>query len=170
MYPVSISFVLSFNEIQIFEFTEKKECYISLHQQSIIKLLKKRNSKLPVTNRRRHIFHGTWTRLVRSLMIYSNPRSIIIDALIIPPPYLPPSPSQDDRFSPRIVARLKAVGFIRAKGNVAYDGEKAFSWGGKGVVSCQVCDVFLISFIDATGIRVSGWYILTFGDVVVVKL
>lgn len=68
----------------------------------------------------------------------------------------PPSPSQDDRFSPRIVARLKAVGFIRAKGNVAYDGEKAFSWGGKGVVSCQVCDVFLISFIDATGIRVSG--------------
>lgn len=87
-------------------------------------------------------------------MVYSNPRSIIIDALIILPPH--PPPPQDDRFSPRIVSRLKAVGFIRAKGNVAYNGEKAFSWGGKGVVSCQVYDVFLISFIDATGIRVSG--------------
>lgn len=165
MYSVSISFFLS---IQIFEFTEKKkECYISLHQQSIIKLLKKRNSKqLPVTNRRRHIFHGTWTRLSHGLLKPTFDYHRRVDH----PPSSPPPPPQDDRFSPRIVSRLKAVGFIRAKGNVAYNGEKAFSWGGKGVVSCQVYDVFLISFIDATGIRVSGWYILTFGDVVVVKL
>lgn len=75
----------------------------------------------------------------------------------------------------RIVARLKAVGSIWAKGNVAYNGKKAFSWekaekDGKGIVSCQVYDVFLISFIDVMGIHVSGWYILIFADMVVVKL
>lgn len=52
--------------------------------------------------------------------------------------------SQDDRFSPRtwrIVARLKAVGSIRAKGNVAYNGEKAFPGAEKRLfhVKCIRC-------------------------------
>lgn len=159
-----------------FRVHRKKEYYIFLHQQSIIKFLK-RNSKLFVTNRRRHIFHGIWTCL---FMVYSTHRasqyrSIIIDMLIILPLFLLLAGWSFFPRTWRIVARLKAVGSIWAKGNVAYNGEKTFSWekaekDGKGIVSCQVYDVFLISFIDVMGIHVSGWYILIFADMVVVKL
>lgn len=60
-------------------------------------------------------------------------------------------PSQDDRFpwECRVIARLKAAGFIRPKGNVAYNVKEVFSSDGKGlVVSSDVYDSFLISFID----------------------
>lgn len=88
----------------------------------------------------------------RSIPISRIPRSIIVDALMYP--------SQDDRFprERRVIARLKAAGFIRPKGNVAYKAKQAFSWGGKRfVVSCDVCDAFLISFIGTAVLRVPGW-------------
>lgn len=159
-----------------FRVHRKKEYYISLHQQSIIKFLK-RNSKLFVMNRRRHIFHGIWNVSSWFTQPIEHP-SIVRLSSTCWSSSLSFSFSQDDRFFPRmwrIVARLKAVGSIWAKGNVAYNGEKAFSWekaekDGKGIVSCQVYDVFLISFIDVMGIHVSGWYILIFTDMVVVKL
>lgn len=89
------SFLYSHQFISFFQWNlnfrvhRRKEYYISLHQQSIIKFLK-RNSKLFVTNRRRHIFHGIWTCL---FMVYSTHRasqyrSIIIDMLIILPLFL----------------------------------------------------------------------------------
>lgn len=80
------------------------------------------------------------------------PRSIIVDALMYP--------SQDDRFSweCRVIARLKAAGFIQPKGNVAYNAKEVFSSDGKGlVVSSDVYDSFLISFIDT-----DVWYL---GDI-----
>lgn len=169
----SHQFIFFFQWNLNFRVHRKKEYYISLHQQSIIKFLK-RNSKLFVMNRRRHIFHGIWTCL---FMVYSTHRasqyrSIIIDMLIILPLFLLLAGWS---FFPENVENCREIkgGWFHLSKRKRWT--KAFSWekaekDGKGIVSCQVYDVFLISFIDVMGIHVSGWYILIFADMVVVKL